>query len=104
MLEWALLSASLAACAQDVMVVRETPTGGIVAYSIKEDGDILSSEGRSQAINLIEKKCHKQFHVVREGEIPRLSKNVDKVWRGQIITDRLWGLQFTCDRSAELEP
>lgn len=87
----------------DASLVRETSTGGVAAYTILNDAEILSSLGRNQAIALIEKKCPQGYRILHEGAVPRVSKAVDKNWRGQVtnvydggIEERLWGLQFTC--------
>ena len=94
----AALSLSLvwAGCAQGAKLMRETQTGGLVAFPFQKEGDRMSSEARSEALALIEKKCGKSYKTDREGEVPRVSAAADRAWRGQMSGDRLWGIEFTC--------
>lgn len=97
---WFLIVLSLATvhgCGHEASMARETPTGGLVTWSVQSEGDILSSAGRRDALRLIKDKCPQGSHLVREGEIPKVSQTADRHWRGQMGTDRIWGIQFTCD-------
>jgi hypothetical protein len=84
-------------CGHEASLTRETPTGGLVTWSVQSDGDILSSAGRRDALRLIKEKCPEGSRVVREGEVPKVSQTADRHWRGQMGTDRIWGIQFTCE-------
>lgn len=88
---------SIAACGHEASMTRETSTGGLVTWSVQSDGDILSSAGRRDALRLIKKKCPQGSRIVREGEVPKVSQTADRNWRGQMGTDRIWGIQFTCE-------
>ena len=88
---------SIAACGHEASMARETPTGGLVTWSVQSDGDILSSAGRRDALRLIKEKCPQGSRIVREGEVPKVSQTADRNWRGQMGTDRIWGIQFTCE-------
>ena len=84
-------------CGHEASLTRETPGGGLVTWSVQSDGDILSSAGRRDALRLIKEKCPEGSRVVREGEVPKVSQTADRHWRGQMGTDRIWGIQFTCE-------
>lgn len=84
-------------CGHEASLTRETATSGVVTWSVQNDGDILSSAGRRDALRLIKDKCPQGSHIVREGEIPKVSQTADRHWRGQMGTDRIWGIQFTCE-------
>jgi hypothetical protein len=88
---------ALCGCGHEASLARETPTGGLVTWSVQSEGDILSSAGRRDALRLINEKCPKGSHLVREGEVPKVSQTADRHWRGQMGTDRIWGIQFTCE-------
>jgi len=83
-------------CGHEATLTRETATGGVVTFSVQTDGDILSSPGRRDALRLIDDKCPDGSRIVKEGEIPKVSRSADRNWRGQMGTDRIWGIQFTC--------
>jgi hypothetical protein len=87
----------IAACGYEASMARETPTGGLVTWSVQSDGDILSSAGRRDALRRIKEKCPQGSRIVREGEVPKVSQAADRNWRGQIGTDRIWGIQFACE-------
>ncbi|TLY16267.1 MAG: hypothetical protein E6K69_04420 [Nitrospirae bacterium] len=84
------------ACAQEAFLIRESPSGGVVAYPIHGEMDILSSKARSGAMRLIDEKCQRGYQTIREGEMPRVRKDIDRVWEGQMSGSRLWGLEFIC--------
>lgn len=91
------LALSICSCGHEASLARETATGGLVTWSVQSDGDILSSAGRRDALRLIKSKCPQGSHIVREGEVPKVSQTADRHWRGQMGTDRIWGIQFTCE-------
>ncbi|MBI4000242.1 MAG: hypothetical protein HY348_00460 [Nitrospira defluvii] len=92
-----LLLAVAAGCAREATYVRTTENGGLVSYPFQTDVEVLASSGRREAFQLIAEKCLKGSRIVREGEIPKVSKAADRAWRGQMGMDRLWGVQFVCE-------
>lgn len=84
-------------CAHEATLVRTTGQGGLVSYPFQSDADILASSGRHDAFALIAEQCPKGSRIVREGEIPKVSRAADRAWRGQMGFDRLWGVQFVCE-------
>lgn len=84
-------------CGHEASLQRETSTGGLVIYPIQNDSDVLSSGGRRDALRLMKDKCPHGSRVTKEGEVPKVSQAADRAWRGQMGTDRLWGIQFTCE-------
>jgi hypothetical protein len=86
-----------AGCGHEASLQRETSTGGLVSYPIQTDADVLSSAGRRDALRLMKEKCPQGSRVLKEGEIPKVSQAADRAWRGQMGTDRIWGIQFACE-------
>ena len=84
-------------CAREATLVRTTDHGGLVSYPFQSETDVLASSGRHDAFALIAEQCPKGSRIVREAEIPKVSKAADRAWRGQMGFDRLWGVQFTCE-------
>ena len=91
------LVGALSGCGHEARLIRDTPTGGLVSYPVQTDADVLSSEGRRDALRLIREKCPQGSRIVKEGELPKVSQATDRVWRGQMGTDRVWGIQFACE-------
>ncbi len=91
------LVSSLSGCGHDARIIRDTPTGGVISYPVQTEADILSSEGRRDALRLIREKCPQGSRIVKDGEIPKVSQSADRLWRGQMGTDRVWGIQFVCE-------
>lgn len=92
-----LLVWACTACTGEATLVRDLPNGGLVTYSFQQDGDVLTSSGRREAMALIEQKCATGSHILKEGEVPKVSRSADRAWRGQMGGNRLWGIQFTCE-------
>lgn len=92
-----ILAVGTAGCEQGANLVRDAGKGGLVSYPYQTDADVLASPGRRDAFELIAEKCPKGSRIVREGEIPKVSKAADRAWRGQMGTDHLWGVQFVCE-------
>jgi hypothetical protein len=67
-----------------------------VTFSIQSDDDIFSSTGRHDAQRIMQDKCPSGIHIVKEGEVPKVSKAADRAWGPQIGADRIWGIQFRC--------
>jgi hypothetical protein len=88
---------AIVGCGQEASLVRDTPTGGIVSYAIYSESDILTSAGRRDAMRMIREKCPNGSRIVKEGAIPKVSEAADRAWHGQMGTNRLWGIQFTCE-------
>ncbi|WHZ14801.1 MAG: hypothetical protein OJF52_001641 [Nitrospira sp.] len=92
-------------CTSSAKLVAESERGGMVSYAYFNDQDILSSQSRRDALRLLEAKCPGGYLVTREGEIPRINRVVDQVWKGQISSDgqvsreKQWAIQFTCKSS-----
>ena len=84
-------------CGHEATWLRETPAGGLVSFSVQTEADIFSSEGRRDALRLIREKCPKGSRIVKDGELPKVSQATDRIWRGQMGTDRIWGIQFVCE-------
>jgi hypothetical protein len=76
--------------------LSETPRGGTITYSIKDEGEVLSSPARRDALALIEEKCGKDYRIVREGRVARVNQRADRIWQGQITEEMVWAVQFTC--------
>lgn len=91
------MSAALVSCGHEASLARETATGGVVTWSVQSDGDVLSSAGRRDALRLIKEKCPNGSRIIKEGEIPKVSAAADRLWRGQMGSDRIWGIQFICE-------
>lgn len=89
-------------CGSSAKLLTESENGGIVVYPYFEDQDVLSSTSRRDALRLLEAKCPGGYRVSKEGQIPRISRDVDQTWKGQISSDgqvsreKQWGLQFVC--------
>ena len=83
-------------CAGEAALVKDTPEGGLVTYAFQTEGEVLTSSARREALRLIADKCPNGSRIVREGEMPNVSKAADRAWRGQIGMNRLWGVQFVC--------
>lgn len=90
----------LSGCSHDARLVRDTTTGGLVSYPFQTEADILSSDGRRDAFRLIRDKCPQGSRLLKEGELPKVSQSADRLWRGQMGTDRIWGIQFACESTA----
>lgn len=67
-----------------------------MTFPFQSEADILSSAGQREALRIIKDKCPAGSHIVKEGELPKVSKAADRAWGPQIGTDRVWGIQFTC--------
>lgn len=94
-----LLCLSISGCEFGTRLVKETPSGGMVAYRIADETDILHSTERQDALRLMDEKCPNGYRVITQGQIPRLEKNIDRAWSGQIsknYEDRMWGIEFRC--------
>ena len=77
-------------------MLRETATGGVVEYAYTADQDILVSRARSNALELMTRKCPVGYRVLREGEVGRINPALDKAWNGQLPAERRWTIQFEC--------
>ena len=86
----------ISGCGDEARLIRDTPTGGVVSYPIQTEADVLSSEGRRDALRLIRDKCPQEPRIVKEGELPKVSQSVDRLWQAQMGTERVWGIQFVC--------
>lgn len=85
-----------AGCSTEATVLRQTQAGGVISYPFETESDILTAAGRGAAFRLIGEKCPHGSRIVKEGEIPKVSKKADRAWHGQISSNRLWAIEFTC--------
>jgi hypothetical protein len=91
-----------AGCTPSARIVNETATGGTVLYTYVEEYDVLTSPGRKDALRLLDEKCPTGYRISREGEVPRISKAVDRAWMGQVSSngqpsrEKDWAIQFAC--------
>lgn len=92
----AIITISVAACGHDASLQRETDAGGLVTFSIQSESDVFASTGRHDAQRIMQSKCPAGFRIVKEGEVPKVSRAADRAWGPQMGTDRIWGIQFTC--------
>lgn len=92
----AIVVIGLGGCGHEASLQRETATGGLVTFPTQSAADILSSAGRRDALRIMEEKCPSGALIVKEGELPKVSRAADRAWGPQIGTDRIWGIQFTC--------
>lgn len=83
-------------CGYGASLQRETSSGGLVTFPIQSEADILSSAGRRDALRIMQQKCPLGYQIIKDGELPKVSKAADRAWGPQLGTDRLWGIQFTC--------
>ena len=67
-----------------------------MAFSIQLEADIFSSAGRREALCMMQEKCPSGVRVLKEGELPKVSRAADRAWGAQLGTDRLWGIEFKC--------
>jgi len=86
----------LMGCAGEASLIKETATGGLVTFPIQSEADILSSAGRQDALRVMQSKCPLGYQVLKDGELPKVSKAADRAWGQQIGMERIWGIQFTC--------
>ena len=87
---------TLGGCGHEASLQRETSTGGLVTFPVQSEADILSSAGRRDALRMMQGHCPLGAQIVKEGELPKVSRAADRAWGPQIGTDRIWGIQFTC--------
>lgn len=92
----ASMGASAVGCSADAVMLRDTPTGGIVSYPFESEQDILTAAEREAALRLIGDKCPRGSRIVKEGEVSKVSKKADRFWRGQISGNRVWAIEFVC--------
>jgi len=86
----------VAGCGHEASLQRETATGGVVTFPVQSESDILISAGRRDALRMVAEKCPSGSQIVKEGELPKVSRAADRAWGAQLGTDRIWGIQFTC--------
>ncbi len=84
-------------CGSEAKLYKEDATGGVVTYPFETESDVLTSAGRREAMQLIQKKCGPNSRIIKEGEVPKVSRAADRAWRGQMTGDRVWGIQFSCE-------
>jgi hypothetical protein len=87
---------SLPGCVNEASLQRSTPSGGVVTFAVQSEADILSSAGRRDALRIMQQQCPLGARIVKEGQLPKVSRAADRAWGPQIGTERIWGIQFTC--------
>lgn len=94
---WAAVSVmALYGCSHEASLERDTSSGGVVTFSVQSEADIYSSAGRRDALRIMQDKCPSGARILKEGELPKVSKAADRAWGPQLGADRIWGIQFTC--------
>lgn len=94
------LVGGLSGCGHEASLIRDAPTGSLVTYPVQRDADVLSSQGRRDAMGPVRGKCPQESRLLKVGELPKVSQRADQLWRPQLGTDRVWGIQLVCE-SAE---
>ena len=93
----AALAWSLAGCGEGAKLVQETETGGTVTYPFKSDPGIGAF--RKEALALIEQRCGGRYTIMKEGEAKgrtRVTEVAGVAGSQDAVTERRWGIQFTC--------
>jgi len=83
-------------CSEGAKLVQESDSGGVVTYPFKGENGYLFSRFRTEALEMIEKRCKGAYRIVREGEAIGRSRVVDTPGGSEVIGERRWGLQFRC--------
>lgn len=95
---WLALWLVCAGCSDAAKLVQETEKGGVVTYLYKADrGGPVMSPHRSEALELIKRKCGSGYLIVREGEAQG-HRSISGTIEGteDEVRNRRWGLQFRC--------
>ena len=83
-------------CSGGAQLVRETDTGGVVAYFYKDErGGPTGSRYRKDALEIMNKKCPHGYTVVKEGETRGFS-GVSTLEGAEDEPSRRWAFQFRC--------
>ena len=91
-----------AGCGSSSKLINESANGGTIVYTYFDEQDVLASTNRQDALRMLEAKCPSGYRVFREGQIPRISRDVDMTWKGQVSgngqvsREKQWAIQFTC--------
>jgi len=83
-------------------MTQESERGGLMTYSYKEDrGGPMGSVYRKPALDAIQAKCGKAWHMVREGEVKGYTSAGMGITEGteDESRGRRWGIQFECKAS-----
>ncbi len=84
-------------CVEGAKLVSETDSGGIVVYPYKSELGPATSPFRPEAIRLIEQRCRKGYHILREGETKGRNRVIESAGGiPEVVAERRWGIQFTC--------
>jgi hypothetical protein len=79
----------VAGCGHEASLQRENATGGVVTFPVQSESDILTSAGRRDALRMMGEKCPSGSQIVKEGELPKVSRAADRAWGAQLGTDRI---------------
>ncbi|MEK7269263.1 MAG: hypothetical protein AAB093_07670 [Nitrospirota bacterium] len=85
-----------AGCSEGAKLVQESDSGGVVTYPFKGENGYLFSRFRTEALDMIEKRCKGAYSIVREGEAKGRSRVADNTGGPEVIAEHRWGLQFRC--------
>src|SRR2546427_8096870 len=64
-------------CSEGAKLVQESDSGGVVTYPFKGENGYLFSRFRTEALEMIEKRCKGGYRIVREGEADRKSTRLN---------------------------
>jgi hypothetical protein len=90
-----LLGAQITGCGGGAKLVQDDGRGGVVIYPYRGDQYLVSSM-RTEALQLIEKRCTAGYTIVREGQAQGRSRMVENAAGTEVITEKRWALQFRC--------
>jgi hypothetical protein len=85
-------------CSIGATLVKETPDGGVVTYSFKDErGGPMLSPYRKRALELMENKCPQGYRMIREGEARGYGTGAGfQEGTEDESIGRRWGIQFEC--------
>jgi hypothetical protein len=92
------LAVYLTGCSEGATLVREAPQGGVVTYLYSDDhGGPMFSHYRSEALEIIARKCPSGYSISQEAEAKGYSTVQGTVEGTENDSrPRRWGLQFRC--------
>jgi hypothetical protein len=85
----------LSGCGGGAKLVQDTGSGGVVIYPYRGD-EYLVSPMRTEALQLIEKRCGGAYTIEREGQARGRNRMVENPAGTEVISDKRWALQFRC--------
>jgi hypothetical protein len=85
-------------CGGGAKLVQDTGNGGVVIYPYRGD-DYMVSTMRTEALQLIEKRCGGTYTIEREGQARGRNRMVENAAGTEVISEKRWALQFRCKSS-----